>query len=169
MKNNQFFHLPMVVFVILILTYLPYAQVAEVIIQAYKAYNALQDKAAKGKASEIRQAFAAWSKLQAAYSLEVSKVGDCKAISFIPPGTDKAGNSSKTTHFSYECGIRKECDVKGKDGSIAFLYAKSLVKIADCPAGTVFKIENTVKNAGDLDISVSPLILGCLPIIYPKH
>ena len=79
----------------------------------------------KAKASEVGSAAGSWVKVQTAYILETSNVGDWEKIGFTGPGktngTDK--NKSETNDFKY-------------DGTEAGeVSAENTVKLNDCEKG----------------------------------
>jgi len=81
----------------------------------------LFEKSAKAKAQEIEPAARTWLKLQQAYMMETSEIGDCKQIGYTTPG------NGRTENFTYDCGI---------DRGLAYWVAKSNNYLDECPAGS---------------------------------
>jgi prepilin-type N-terminal cleavage/methylation domain-containing protein len=85
---------------------------------------------AKAKASEVGPAAGTWSKLQSAFLMEQSRLGDDVEISYVKPGTQTATTATSfTSNFSYATGL-------AANGSIANWTASNFSFGSDCPAGS---------------------------------
>ena len=78
---------------------------------------------AKAKASEVGPAAGTWSKLQQAYAVETSQLGDGEEIGYTPPGAMKSSNEGETANFRY--------DLSGSANAASW-QAKNLVTLNDC-------------------------------------
>ena len=95
---------------------------------------------AKAKASEVGSAAGSWVKVQTAYILETSNVGDWVDIGFTGPGTpdDNDKNKSTTNDFKYEGTKAGE------------FLAENKVKLNDCEKGEwKLKMDKEAKVTAD--------------------
>jgi uncharacterized protein (TIGR02145 family) len=104
----------------------------------------VKEAATAFEANIVRNVTRTWNRLQAAYYMEMNKVGDFKAISFKPP---------HYLYFSYEGNIKN---------GIAYLSIKNNVEIGNCRAGNKWDVLMTKDN--DLKIQL-PKDINCKEII----
>jgi len=83
---------------------------------------------AKAKAQEVPGAAGTWSKMQAAYVMEKSKLGTPTQISYLLPGAGTYTNTSSETSFTYTIGA-DTADGAPKTGTFV---AAPKVTLNDC-------------------------------------
>jgi len=90
---------------------------------------------AKAKASEVGPAAGTWSKLQAAYLVETSQLGNGKDIGYTPPGATQSGTYGSTPNFEYNAD---------GDSRAATFIASNIVKLNDCNPQSTWSASGTV-------------------------
>jgi type II secretory pathway pseudopilin PulG len=104
---------------------------------------------AKAKASEVGPAAGTWSKLQQAYVIETSELGDGGKIAYTPPGATSSGNSGSTVNFGYL--------LTGPSSQSATWQASNAIKLNDCTAGSAWLVAASLaagSNMPDYTITV---------------
>jgi prepilin-type N-terminal cleavage/methylation domain-containing protein len=103
---------------------------------------------AKAKASEVGPAAGTWSKLQAAYLVETSELGDGSTIGYTPPGATQSGTTGTSVNFNYT--------IPGTPKAATF-QAGNIAKLNDCAPHSVWEAKGEIDDnsqAPSWDISV---------------
>ena len=90
---------------------------------------------AKAKAQEVPGAAGTWTKMQAAYIMEIGKLGGNKKIGYRFPGETGSGYTASATNngFAYEVsGVGTDTDVE----AVVTWAATNLVTLNDCASGS---------------------------------
>ena len=129
------------------------------LVVAKKTYDFLKKKEDEAAVKYMGTTFNEWGKKQMDYMKANGQIGDCKDIKFLPSGAsyNQPTNSFKNGDFSYECGKRP-----GKGGdSTAYIKAKTVRKIGDCPAENSFIAKINYVD-GYIAFAAEPLNTACV-------
>jgi type IV pilus assembly protein PilA len=117
---------------------------------------------AKAKASEVGPAAGTWSKLEQAYKMETSSVGNWASIGYKSPGGG-VGNTDKsdvTQYFAYV-----DADFGAEPGTEANWSAEVIKKLSDgCAVGATWSATFDIANEGPLKAGI---VNGC-PDLTPN-
>jgi prepilin-type N-terminal cleavage/methylation domain-containing protein len=99
---------------------------------------------AKAKASEVGPAAGTWSKLQQAYIIETSGMGNGVSIAYTPPGATGSSNSGQTSNFRYDISVG------ATNTNAAGWQARNVTALNDCVPSQAWSVEANLGAAASI-------------------